>query len=178
MNHNLVMIGEIIAPRGLHGEVKVLFSSGNPHRLDGVSEVFLSSAKVGDREQVRTLEVQKVRVIKGRAYIKFRGVETVDDANLLRGSLILLPEESMIALAADEYFWHDLKGLNVVDLQGTAYGKVIDLIETGSNDVLVARQGEQEFLIPLLKSVIRSVDPQQKILIIDPLPGLFSDDED
>lgn len=176
MNQDLIAVGEIVAPRGIRGEVKVILYAGDPHRLDTVTDVFLTPP--GSGGSGRPAVIERTRLINGKPVVKFKNIDSMNDALLIKGFFLEVPESAGISLAADEYFWHDLLGSRVYDLQGTDYGDVVDIIETGSNDVLVARRGDREYLIPLLKSVIRSVDSDLRKIVIDPLPGLFSDDED
>ncbi len=85
----------------------------------------------------------------------------------LVGCEIAVPRGVFPAPEAGEYYWTDLVGLQVVTLQGVALGQVVNLLETGANDVLVV-QGERERLIPYLpEQVVHEVDLAGGRLVVD-----------
>jgi len=95
------------------------------------------------------------------------GIDDRDAARALIGRLIKVSRSKFAALGAGEYYWADLLGLEVVNQQGVALGRVQDLMETGANDVLVV-QGRERLLVPfVLGSVIRSVDLESGRIIVD-----------
>jgi 16S rRNA processing protein RimM len=95
------------------------------------------------------------------------GYDDRDQATPLLGSDIAIRREQLPALADGEYYWSDLEGLRVVNLQGIALGVVSYLFETGANDVLVVK-GERERLIPYtLGMAVKSVDLQDGLLTVD-----------
>lgn len=101
-------------------------------------------------------------VVEGRRHgrgliARFEGIGDRDSAALLVGRTLAV-SRSQLPESGDDYYWADLEGLEVVNLEGMALGKVDYLIETGANDVLVVR-GERERLIPYLPDrVIKHVD--------------------
>jgi 16S rRNA processing protein RimM len=98
---------------------------------------------------------------------KLQGIDDRDRAAQLRSALIAVERERLPALPAGEYYWADLVGLRVTNLEGIDLGVVDHLIETGSNDVLVLR-GERERLVPFLpESVIKSIDLEQGTMSVD-----------
>ncbi len=95
------------------------------------------------------------------------GYDDRDQATSLLGSDIAIRREQLPALADGEYYWSDLEGLRVVNLQGIELGMVSYLFETGANDVLVVK-GERERLIPYtLGMAVKSVDLQDGLLTVD-----------
>lgn len=94
----------------------------------------------------------------GGLIAKLAGVDDRDAAASLVGAEIAVPRSRLPEGGADEYYWVDLVGLEVVNAGGESFGRVERLLATGANDVLVVRNG-RERLIPFLRgSVIRSVD--------------------
>ena len=77
------------------------------------------------------------------------------------------PREALPAPAQDEYYWADLVGLDVVNLQDQPLGRVKSLIETGANEVLVVADGERERLLPFVEQVVRKVDVTAKLVRVD-----------
>lgn len=85
----------------------------------------------------------------------------VDDrsgAESLDGCFIAAPRDALPAAGRNEYYWADLIGLNVVNVQDQPLGQVSKLLETGAHDVLVVQDGEQERLLPFVDHVVKSVD--------------------
>jgi len=94
--------------------------------------------------------------------VKFNGIHTPEEARQLTGKLIEIERSHLPTLPKNEFYWSDLEGLTVINKNGDILGKVIYLIETGSNDVLVVK-GKREFAIPyLLGSVVTSVDLEKQ----------------
>lgn len=99
--------------------------------------------------------------------VQLEGVVDREQAAALRGYDIAVEREALADLPEDEYYWADLIGLTVVDIEGRELGVIAKLIETGANDVLVV-QGEQERLIPYIRpEVVRRVDLADGKLLVD-----------
>lgn len=99
--------------------------------------------------------------------VKLPDIDTPEAARLLTGKLIAIHRSQLPVLKEDEYYWSDLIGLTVINKDGSTMGKVIYIMETGSNDVLVVK-GEHEQAIPfLLDSVIKKVDLEKKEIHVD-----------
>ena len=95
------------------------------------------------------------------------GIEDKDAADALRGTEVLVPRSALPPPAEGEFYWVDLEGLRVVNVEGTDFGIVSHLFSTGANDVLVA-QGERERMIPfVLPDYIRSVDFEAGVVTVD-----------
>lgn len=121
---------------------------------------------VGPEEQARRLEVETGRE-QGRGVVaKLRGVDDPEAAAAEIGALIHVTPDQLPALEEGEYFWHQLEGLKVENLEGTLLGTVDYLFETGANDVLVVI-GERERLLPYIPEVIREVDLEAGIMRVD-----------
>jgi 16S rRNA processing protein RimM len=89
---------------------------------------------------------------------RLAGCDDREAAALLRGSEIAVPREYLPQTDDGEYYWADLIGLGVENIQHQPLGQVTGLLETGANDVLVVRQGEHERLIPFVDQVVLEVD--------------------
>jgi len=88
-------------------------------------------------------------------------------AEKLKGLLIAVPRSSLPQQADDEYYWADLIGMSVVNEAGESFGTVTELMDTGANDVLIVRGTGPDVLIPFLKSVIKQVDMQARVIRVD-----------
>lgn len=107
--------------------------------------------------------------------IKFKGCDTIEAAETLRGSTVFAPRDDFKKLPEGEYYWFDIQGLQVYDEQGRFYGNVTEIIETGSNDVYVVKKGGKELLLPAIEWVIKTVDLKQKKLTFRIVEGLLEE---
>jgi 16S rRNA processing protein RimM len=105
--------------------------------------------------------------VHGTALVaKLKGIDDREQALALRGREVAVPRAELPRNEEGEYYWADLEGLRVSNLEGEALGVVTGLLETGANQVLVV-QGERERLIPVVSAVVKSVDLAQGELVVD-----------
>jgi 16S rRNA processing protein RimM len=96
-----------------------------------------------------------------------RAITDRDEAAKLRGAEVAVLRSDLPPAAPGEYYWTDLIGLDVLDLEGASLGRVKDLMETGANDVLVVA-GERERLIPFVKGpIVKEVDLENGRICVD-----------
>ncbi len=159
----MITVGRLHGAFGVRGEVK-LESFTDPLRAIGKYQPWtLRDARGVERacEGVRVREGVKGLIAT------MPGIEDKDAADALRGVDVLVPRSALPPPAAGEYYWVDLEGLRVVNLEGADFGSVSHLFSTGANDVLVA-QGERERMIPfVLPDYIRSVDFAAGVVTVD-----------
>lgn len=164
----LIVLGKITSVFGIKGWVKV-YSYTDP------MENLLAYPKWQLRLQGNSKFVRK---LDGRRHgkglvAKLEGVDTPEEARLLAGAEILLSKAELPRLPEGDYYWSQLIGLTVVNLQGQVFGKVSSLLETGANDVLVVKAcsgsfDQQERLIPwLLPDVICQVNLETAQIKVD-----------
>lgn len=163
--------GKIVAVRGLKGEVKVYPWNDDPEELLDFDVLYLNKGK--NALQVEDAWVQGTMVI-----IKFEGIDTIEQAQELRGKILYLDRDD-VELEEGQHFVQDLLGLEVVDADdGHVYGKLTDVTKTGANDVYhITFPDGKIHLIPKIPQVVISVDVEAGRMVIRPLEGLF-DDED
>lgn len=150
----LVTIGRLIKPQGRKGEVLAEVLSDHPERFPSLRRAFVP----GEGGQAREVTISSRWPHKGRFVLKFEGVDSIDEAEALRGVEIRIGEEELRALPEGSYYHHQLKGLRVEDPQGTFLGVVEDVMVTGGeNAVLVVRGPAGEFLMPLAATFVRRV---------------------
>jgi 16S rRNA processing protein RimM len=146
-----LVIGKVLAPRGVHGEIKVLPESADPERFRVLQQVYL-----GD-ERVR-FEVTRARLHQGIAFLQLQGIETPEAVEPWRGATVYVAAEDAVPLEADEYYYYQIVGLAVSTLEGEALGRVTEVLATGANDVYIVRGESGEILLPAIKDVIVRVD--------------------
>lgn len=165
MAENYLVIARVVSPQGNKGEVKAEVVTDFPDR-------FASTAAVHVGPEHHRYEVEGHRFMEGAVVLKLRGVDSIQQAESLRGQLLEVPEGEAVDLPAGHYFWHQILGLQVVTQDGVPLGRVEDILQTGSNDVYVVRGQRGELLIPAIKQVVKSVDLSDGILSVELIPGL------
>ncbi len=163
--------GKIVTTHGVRGEVKVEPWCDTPDFLLDFDTFYLG------RER-RPVQVEKSRVHGSMVLLKLKGWDSPEEATKLRGTVIYIDRDE-VELEEGEYFIQDIIGLEVVDADdGHCYGKLVDVTETGANQVYHIRfDDDQVRLIPAIPQVVISIDLQAERMEIRPLAGLFDDRE-
>lgn len=164
MSHNqneYVIIGKIGTVYGVKGWVKVYSFT------EIVSNILNYQAWFIEKDgKWQSLPVEEVRPHGKGVVAKIAGFNTPEEARRLNGKLIAALRDEMPALKQDEYYWADLEGLTVINQHNKILGKIIYIMETGSNDVLVVK-GIKEQAIPYLPSVVLKVDLVKKEMLVN-----------
>ena len=145
-------MGRIAAPFGVQGWLKI-----QPFTSEAKGLLGYKTWWVGSGEEWRQHAVREAKVHGQAVVARLDGCEDRDAAARFRGQEIAISRNELPATRPQEYYWTDLIGLAVVNETGQSYGQVIDMLETGANDVLVV-QGERERLIPFIADAIAEVD--------------------
>lgn len=154
--------------RGIRGELTALALSGKPERYEALESVFLFGAGLPE-EGVR-YQVESTWFHNRVLVFKFRGVDTISDAERLSGAEVRVPFNQRARLEAGEYFESDLLGCEVVDRRtGESLGRVTRWDDGGSSGLLVV--GE-DLLIPFARSICVEIDPAAKRITVDLPEGL------
>ena len=165
----MYLIGYILKPQGIKGEVKVDPVSPDPERYSRLEEVYIQT-----KDKTQTYSIQKVRVADRFVFLKLFGIDSRSEAELLRGAEVLITAKDLIQPSPDEYFIHDLVGCQVITEDGNLVGKLIGVVQLSSNDVYIVSRGTgDEILIPAVKQVIKQVNVKNQVIIIHSLEGLL-----
>lgn len=161
-------LGQIVNVKGLKGEVKVNSFTENPNRFETLEEVFIKTKK-----DMQKYKIEKVSYAKNQVVLKFETIDTVEQAEALRNSYILVNKKDLEELPEGVYYIADLIGLEVYSEDGEYLGIVDDIFQTGSNDVYVVKNDlGQERLLPGIKEVIKEIDLPQSKIIVNLIEGL------
>ncbi|MDR3085282.1 MAG: ribosome maturation factor RimM [Christensenellaceae bacterium] len=155
-----LMVGQVLKPQGIRGEVKVRPETDAPGRFLEIKKLFLGED--GGEE----LRVLAAREAGGFAYLFLEGVSSQEEAEKLRGKLLYVRRADAAKLPEGRYFIADLKGLRVEDESGAELGKLTEIYQAGGNDVYEVR-GKKNFLFPALKRVILSVNLEKGLMVLD-----------
>jgi 16S rRNA processing protein RimM len=162
-----VIIGEISTTFGLKGEVKVRPLTNYLEQFEALTEV---CAAHGETDR-RMLEIEAIRQNNGTVIIKFVGIDSIDDAEALRGAELRIPESELIELPDGEYYIDDIVGLEMVTTDGRILGRITDVLQAAGNDVYVTDQ----VMIPAVKEFIADIDLDRGKVIVRPIEGLVQE---
>ncbi len=163
-----VLIGKITKAHGLKGEVKISSFSGQPQNIKQYRQLVLISEQ---GEITAPFTVASSRAGNKEAIVVIEGITDRNHAEDLCGYGVLVRKDELPQLHGDEFYLHELEGLRVTCEDGHYLGRVHSFLDNGAQDILVVREGKNEFLIPLIPSMI--VERNKEGMIIAPPPGLI-----
>jgi len=171
MKQQYIETGVVTGTHGIRGELRVQPWCDSPEDLTIHKKLYL------DAGGVEPLTIINARAHKQMVILKVKGIDTVEQAEALRGKTIYL-DRKKLKLAKGQYLIVDLIGCRVFDsTTGETLGVVSDVSQTGANDVWHITKDGQEYLIPAVPSVVDRVDVDHEEIYITPLKGIF-DHED
>ena len=166
---DMLQVGVITQTHGVRGEVKVFPTTDDVHRFKKLKQVILDTGK-----ETMPLEIQSVKFFKQFVILKFKGIDNINDIEKYKRCSLYVTREHAVALEEDEYFIADMIGMEVCTEDGSIFGTLRDVIETGANDVYVIENAEHgEVLVPAIKECIRSVDIEKGQMMIHLMDGLI-----
>lgn len=164
MKRQFIECGKIVSTHGIKGEMKIMPWTDDVSYLLGFSRFFLENGRI-------ELKVKTSRIHKNMLLLLADGISDMDTAAKYRGQVICLARDDD---PDDSPFLIDFIGVEVTDVDtGEAYGKILDVVRTGANDVYVLRGGDKERLVPDIPQVIIETDLKARTMKIRPLKGLF-----
>jgi 16S rRNA processing protein RimM len=159
-------VGFLRRPHGLHGEIIMDLHTDFPERLKSGRKLFL-----GEEHTPMTLASARPHA-KGML-IKFKGVETPEDVGKFRNQWVFVKASDMPPLPEGRLYQHELFGFSVVDEDDKLLGELVEILETGANDVYVVKDANgRELLLPAIPSVILKLDPDSRLIRVHLLEGL------
>ena len=157
---NYLMIGQIVKPQGVRGEVKVLPLTDDPERYGELETVYF------DEKGEKSAKVLSARVREGFAYVALEGVADRDAAERLRNQALYVDRAHASPLPEGRYYISDLIGMQVTDENGAELGQLVDVMQAGGNDVYEVK-GARVFRFPALKKVLKDVDVEGGSMVLD-----------
>jgi 16S rRNA processing protein RimM len=156
-------IGKIVSPHGIRGEIRMYIYSHFPERIPDLPYIF-----IGDDHEPR--KIQRARLKDNLAIMRIEGVTTREMAEELRDQIVQVDIENAAPLEEGEFYHFEIIGLTAVDESGTVLGTVVDIIETGANDVYVIKdEDDKETLIPALQDVVPEINVEEGRMVVRPL---------
>ncbi|PKN87196.1 MAG: 16S rRNA processing protein RimM [Chloroflexi bacterium HGW-Chloroflexi-8] len=153
-------IGYLGKAHGLNGEIIMYLTTDFPERIRTGKIVFLG-------KDYRPITIGLVRRHQKGLILKFDGIDTIEEVELLSKETVYVKTDSLPDLPAGEYYHHQLLGMNVFDESGNDIGILTEILETGANDVYVitGKEGKEE-LIPALKQNLLNTDVKNKTMVV------------
>jgi 16S rRNA processing protein RimM len=168
-------IARILRPRGRRGEVIAEVLTDFSERFANLKRAFLENADAGPQP----VEIAETWWHAGRLILRFAGVDSISQAEGLRGRLLLIPRGERVALGENRYYLWELIGCDVF-CRGTLtpLGRVTDVEPTGGVELLrvqtdVPGPETGELLIPLAQEICPEIDVSARRIVIDPPEGLL-----
>jgi 16S rRNA processing protein RimM len=165
---DFLVIGQIVKPHGIRGEVLVKVLTDFPERFDTMKNIYL-----GDKTSAQMYRVKATRWHKDKVLCTFETVLDRDAAEKLRGLYLEIPIEEAMPLDPDTYYHHQLIDLAAVTDEGVYLGQVTEILETGANDVYIIHGPRGEILLPATMEVIVSIDLEARQMTVHLLEGLI-----
>ena len=161
-------IGQIVNTFGIKGMVKVKPFTDDITRFDNLEKVYVETNK-----SKKQYEIEEVKYHKDMVLIKFKGIDKVEDAELLRNSYLKVNRQDEPELEEGTYYIVDLIGLDVYSDEGNLLGKLDDIFNNGSCDIYVVKDelGKQ-LLLPAISDVIKEINLDEKRIVVHILKGL------
>lgn len=169
MAEDRVLIGRVVRAHGVRGEIRLAPYTESPDFFLGCRHL---QVQLPDGTALG-LEIDAVRKHKRFVLLKLRGVRNLEEAERLIGAEVFVPRSSLPELQPDEYYWSDLIGLSVFDESGRLLGRVMRILPTGADDLLVLERDGREILLPFLEEVVQSIDLEAGRVVAAPPPGLL-----
>ena len=173
-----IRIGYISKTHGVRGEVLVKPLTDDPKRFELLNQVFIENQ--GEHE------IEYVRFHRDRLILKLKGFNSANDSLALKGKYIAISKKDLVKLPEGSYFVFDILGCEVRNLSGDVLGIVTDVLQTGGNDVYAVSPATEvnvikyanlakdanrakgtDILIPAVKSVIKEISINDKLIIVD-----------
>lgn len=160
----MISIGKVVKTQGNKGDLRGLSYLSYPDYFKELDFVFIKDKK---------LKVLHIRSYKQFIILRLKGCDSIDRGKEFIDYSIKIPKDKLKTLPSDQFYWHDIEGLTVFDEDGHLYGKIEEIIPTGSNDIFVVKNKDKETLIPAIKDVIKEINLEKKKVIIHLIDGLI-----
>lgn len=163
-----LLIGKIIEPHGLKGDVKIFSFAGQPENIQHYKKLVLVTPS---GQLTPPYAAEKCRVKGKTAIVKLTSVNDRKSAEAIHGMGVLLLKEDLPQPGNDEFYLYQMEGLTVITDEGRRLGTVTTIFSNGAQDLLVVQDNGKEYLIPILDSIIIHHDAEK--IVIAPPPGLL-----
>ncbi len=170
VDQRYITIGEITAPHGCRGEVRVTPLTDFPERFQATEQVYVLLGSLFLKKAVESAAF----IHRNRIVLKLEGIDSPEQARQLHGALLQVPRQELWPLPEGAFYHFEIIGLKVITVEGSVLGEVTEILTTGGNDVYVVKGGMgKEYLVPALKAIVKEIDTKAGLMVIEPPPGLM-----
>jgi 16S rRNA processing protein RimM len=164
-----VLIGKIVGAHGIKGTNKICSYAESLTVFKPGRTILIRN----DRDRETSYEINWVKPHTGTPLLSLKGVADRHQAEAMIGGELFIQKSELPELDEDTYYWFELIGIEVYTAEEQFLGRIESIVETGSNDVYVVKNGEKEVLIPALESVVLNVDLEHNIMRVQLPEGLI-----
>lgn len=161
-----IKVGKIVNTHGIKGYVKCIPMTDDLERFEELEYIYT------EKDHEKRI-IKDVRYQKGMVYLKLENIDDMNTAETFKDTYISILEDQLRVLPEDSYFLFDLEGMDVYSTEGVYIGKIKEIYQTGANDVYEIKNKNKSHLIPAIKDVVKSVNVQDKKMIINIIEGLL-----
>lgn len=166
-----IAVGKIKSAHGIKGEVKIISLTDFPSRFIPGLTLFISPPL----PQIDKLVVEQANLQAKEIILKFEGIDSREQAESLAGCALEVSLGELVDLPAGAYWQFQVIGLKVFTANDDYLGQVSEILQTGANDVYVIKSSPSDkgILIPAVKEVVKLVDTEKGVMVVEPVPGLI-----
>jgi 16S rRNA processing protein RimM len=166
-----LVVGRVVRAHGVTGEVVVEVRTDDPDTRFAPGTTLRARVKNGPE---RDYVVESAREHSGRLLVRLHGVADRSTADSMRGTLFVVDSADLPPIEEpDEFYDHQLEGLQVVTTAGTPVGSVAEVLHTAAGELLSVRTEDGEVLVPFVSAIVTSVSLADQTVEIDPPEGLL-----
>ena len=157
--HNQIVIGKIVAPHGVRGDIRILPLTEKPEQFLDLDYLLLHDG--------RKLTIKHARFHKRMVLVTTEEIKSMNEAELLRDQEVLIKAEDLPELEEGQFYVADLIGLPVFDEEGKQIGTFKDSLSTNSYDVyVIEKKKKKDILLPALKIYVKEINLAEKRIVV------------
>lgn len=155
----LITLGKIVRPHGVKGDVKIILNLEDLSFLGKTDTLYINGAP---------FIIQNVKQVSDGIAIKFEGIDNMDEAEKYRNKDVCVQRNFLAKLKKNEYYAEDLIGCTLYfDDNNKEVGKIFDIQNYGATDILIIRDGTEEYMCPLLDTIFVDVNYDERKITIN-----------
>ncbi|MEM6360154.1 MAG: ribosome maturation factor RimM [Bacteroidota bacterium] len=167
------LLGYVIKRHGLKGELSIFLDVDDPEGYSKLESVFVSI----DGKLVPFF-IERISVKGDRAVVQFEDVNSVDQADELKGCELFLPLTMLPKLEGTSFYYHEIIGFQVIDEVFGKVGRIKDIYTGSGQELLAVMRNDKEILVPVADDTIKSVDREKAEILVNLPAGLLDIYED